>query len=214
MAILQYPGLDQVENEGTKAALRLIWDEIRSLDDREEVSEGLTATELDQIQTALQLGGSNQLNVSGLLGKLQGIQKSMTSVHGHWTKTTNSAGAGAFDWDTPLLESVPGAFRRTNSNTELRFMVAGTYLIVARLWMRGHASGARIREFVNVPVTGAPYIEWGNDNATNVGAWYTGEIVDMLRVVPGDYVLFASTFATRGGWAGIPYVSLYAVRLI
>ncbi len=214
MAILQYPGLDQVEDEGTKSALRLLWDEIRTLDDREEVSEGLTTTELDQVQEALQWKGSHQLDVAGLLGKLQGIQKSMTRVHGIWSKTAITAGTGAYDWDTSLLESVPGAFKRTNGNTELRFMVAGTYLIIARLYADGHASGVRFHGFFNAPVTGALHHSWWDPSSTNVAVVYSGILLDIFRVVPGDYYTVSSVYSNRAGYAGGSFTALYAIRLV
>ncbi len=211
MAILQYPGLDQVEGEGTKDALRLIWDQLRELDDRAEVTEGLTTAELEQVQTDLQWKGAHQLNVKGLVGKLQGDQKAAPRIHGHWVQTTVEAGAGLFVWDTMLLDSVPGTFKRTGSNTELRFAVAGTYLIHARLLSGGHASGVVYNEYLNSATIHR--ILWAHSAAMDVAKIYTGEIFDIIQVAPGDYISFRSSYATRYGNPTGQWSSLYVIRL-
>ncbi len=214
MAILQYPGLDQVENEGTKAALRLIWDEIRSLDDREEVSEGLTATELDQVQTALQLGGSNQLSVNGLLGKLQGVQTSKVQQHAMWRSTVTTAGAGYFVFNSESFNTAPGMFRWNAARTNLHFLVSGTYLVLMYFIVYGHASGVSVSTLINSTVAGTNYVVniCRDDSSTNPAVLYSGNNIDLVQLQAGDYMTWHSLHGTRFGWAG--GTQLRVIRLV
>ena len=212
MAILQYPGLDQVEGEGTKDALRLIWDQLRELDERAEVTDGLSAAELAQARTYLQKGGDGSLDVSGLSGVLRSIQTSRTQQYGMWRMLDTEVGAGFFSFPHTVYNSAPGLWRWTGSNEELRFNVAGVYLVIARLAIFGHASGVLVWGYKNsraalVSVTSF----YRNDASQTVADVYTGILIDIVVAVPGDYMVWESFFGDRSG--GSVGSSVIVIRL-
>lgn len=212
MAVLDYPGLDRVEDEGTKDALRLMWDEIRTLDEREEVSDGVSTSELDTIKAALQQGGSHQIDVGGLGGLLQGTQKGPTRRFGSWMKTTGTAGAGYYDFDRELIVQPAGAFRMMINNTAMRFTFAGTYLVIAQIGSRGHASGVHIRMWYQ-DSGGGSYRASIDDDTVAAVAW-SGVLVDIMKVQAGDYIRFHNFYAsTRRGATSSRITALYVIGL-
>lgn len=214
MPVMDYPGLDQVEDEGTKTALRLMWDEIRTLDDREEVADGVSTAELDTIKVALQQGGSHQLNVSGLLGGLQTAQKTRTRQHAGWTKTVVQAGAGDYAWDKELFNTAPEIYQLSSSREQLWIRASGTYLFIARLSTLGHANGIGLRLFLNFPNAVATDVHSlvANDAYTTADN-YTAQITDVFQLPAGTYLRYNSRYERRTGNA-FGASNLYVLRLL
>jgi len=215
MAILAYPGLDQVPDEGTKSALRLIWEQLRTLDEREEVTEGLTDTELTQVQSALQTGGDAPLDVGGLTGLLQGGQKSPTRQYGGWTNVTTVASAGIYTWTHEILNTASHVFRLAAAGSSVWIREGGTYLSIARLTTKGHASGVQFQFFIDEPGSVATDVHSlaVNTDDTDTAKFYTGELIDVIRVKAGTYLRYGTRYGHRVGDA-FKATTVYLIRLI
>ncbi len=235
MTVMEYPGLDQVENEGTKSALRLVWDEIRTLDEREEArvvveDAGISDKDLSTIQAALQQGGSNQLDVGGLAGLLQGMQKAKTIQFGLWAQSANTPGVGPWTvvWDREVLVSARELFRIVDvfdtsgggANVPmgaLRFMASGTYLIHVQVRCQGAGNGVALLCYYNK----ATHINLANVNWAiisagdpNTDTTHTLSLTQIRKIKAGDFVAFTTRTSYSRGDAELLDTVLWAIRLV
>lgn len=128
--------IELIQDVSTREAVRALALRVQEL----EAAEAAT-TDLAAIRAALQRGGSNQLNVTGLVGILAQAQKAQIGV-ALWQQVGNETGAGNFVWDRELINTVPAVFQRRGSNTEIGVQREVLVLAVAHLRTTATAASA------------------------------------------------------------------------
>jgi len=188
-----YTGLDQVRDPATKAALRYLWDAFRSIASQ-ETSMALGLAELVSIRSNLQRGGSTELNVSGLSGKLLEQQPSAVVYFAVFSQTADQAGTGYYEWDAEITNTAPHVYKREGaSNVRIAVKQSGSYLVIASVGANGSAGGfARAYLMHNSDNVGRAFF----NSTTNVQL----PLVSVLQMKAGDFVRISlQTGATRTG---------------
>lgn len=190
-----YSGVDLVRDTPTRNALRYLWDAFHELDNREVSVESITSAEFDAIRTALQRGGTYEMNVSGLGGKLLERQLSLASYCAMFACTIDLGGSGDYEWDTEVLNTAPHIFKRAASNAKIKMQLEGLYLVLAHINPLTNVGGnARAYLYHNTDVVGFAYTATGV--ATDQVQHCFGHIIDAK---PGDYVKVTQSLGARKG---------------
>lgn len=119
--------IELIQDVATREAMRALALRVQELEEAEAAT-----TDLAAIQTALQRGGSNQLDVTGLVGILAQAQRPAVG-YAHYVQTATQSGAGLYVWDKEVRNTIPRSVRRNASQQQFDFKDDGFYVCIANV---------------------------------------------------------------------------------
>lgn len=179
-----YPQLNLVEPGPVQDALRTLWDGLSEVEGRLEALSA--AASLSEVREALQVGGSHQLDVTGLLGRLLQPQPARIAV-GMWQQIGNETGAGNFVWDREVV-GAPELFVRRAANEEIHLRTNALLLAVASVDV---TAASVIRIFQNSAVRA----RW----QANAVPDHTNTLSTIISGTAGDRIYVDSSAGNRNG---------------